>query len=90
MSKKWKPGESDKAKEIRSTLFQALIKHGMSDNRLDCLDFVFETLLVSASGCFAAGMTQEEALEFFEAALKDVFSTALLSTIPGLKGGVEA
>ena len=61
MSKKWKPGESDKSKEIRSVLFQALIKHGMSDNRLDCLDFVFETLLVSASGCFAAGMTKEEA-----------------------------
>jgi|TARA_R110002012_G_scaffold105938_6_gene247076 hypothetical protein len=88
--KSWEPGQSETAREIRHAMLETLMKYGMSESREDCLDFMYETMVIAGAGAYAAGLTGEQALEFFEAALEDIYNATVLATLPGVEGGAQA
>jgi hypothetical protein len=80
----WEPGTTETSQRIREDLLKVLMQHGMATSLEDCLDFMYETMIIAGAGAFAAGLTEDQAASFFKAALEDIYSaTVLAATMSG-------
>ena len=69
----WEPGTTETSQKIREDLLRVLMQHGMATSLEDCLDFMYETMIIAGAGAFAAGLTEDQAASFFKAALEDIY-----------------
>tara|TARA_R110002020_G_scaffold10589_2_gene40378 strand:- start:2516 stop:2824 length:309 start_codon:yes stop_codon:yes gene_type:complete len=76
----WEPGTTETSQEIRREMVRLLAEHTLSTSLADCLDFMYETMVVAGASACAAGLSQEEAAGFFNAALADLYDAIVLSS----------